>query len=164
MPKRSDGKWVTISEAAEFIGITPQSVRSTYLPFLSDDAVDRAKSPMQVLSGALIELLVRKRADEAKAPESAGEAGKSSNSDEDRYRRAKADLAELELARKMEHLIDRESCRRVLGEWAILIRQMGEVLGKQHGAAASQTVEDTLTECGRVTGELLSASSDEASR
>ncbi len=68
----------------------------------------------------------------------------------ERYRLAKAALAELELAERQQSLLPVDKVREALLRWATLLRRMGERLGKRFGPEASRTVNDTLDECDRV--------------
>ena len=74
----------------------------------------------------------------------------------ERYRLAKAKLAELDLANRKGELIDLEACRDVLVRWAVLIRRLGEVLGKRYGAEATRSVNASLAECQVVVEKALS--------
>lgn len=73
----------------------------------------------------------------------------------ERYRFAKAKHAELDLELRKGELIEKEACREVLSRWAVLIRRMGESLGKRHGRAAADRVANTLVECEAVIKEDL---------
>lgn len=70
----------------------------------------------------------------------------------ERYRQAKASLAELELEERKQSLIPIESIRTTLGQWASQLRSMGDVLGRDFGAEAQKIVNDTLDECERLIG------------
>lgn len=72
----------------------------------------------------------------------------------ERYRLAKAALAELELQERQRTLLPVEKVREVLLRWAMLVRRMAERLGKRYGAEAAGAVSDCLDECGRVIDEL----------
>jgi transcriptional regulator with XRE-family HTH domain len=73
----------------------------------------------------------------------------------ERYRMAKAKLAELDLESRKGELIDREKARDILGRWATLIRRMGERLAKRWGNEAATMVNDTLEECRLIVEESL---------
>jgi phage terminase Nu1 subunit (DNA packaging protein) len=79
----------------------------------------------------------------------------------ERYRLAKAKIAELDLANRKGELIDRETCRDVLVRWAVLIRRLGEVLGKRHGAEATRSVNATLGECESIIAKALAPPEDD---
>lgn len=68
----------------------------------------------------------------------------------ERYRLAKAQLAELELERQKGSLLPREKVRSGLGRFAAILRQLGERLGKRHGPEVFGSVNDALDDCQRV--------------
>lgn len=72
----------------------------------------------------------------------------------ERYRQAKAALAELELAERESSLMSREKALTILGRFAAKIRRMGERLGKRFGADAAIMVNESLTECESDLNEL----------
>ena len=72
----------------------------------------------------------------------------------ERYRLAKAGLAELELQERHHTLLPVDKVRDVLLRWATLLRRLGERLGKRYGAEAAGAVSDCLNECGRVVDDL----------
>ena len=65
----------------------------------------------------------------------------------ERYRLAKAALAELELAERKRVLLPVDKVREALLRWATLVRRMGERLGKRFGHEAAAVVGETLDEC-----------------
>lgn len=75
----------------------------------------------------------------------------------ERYRQAKAALAELDLEERKGQLISREKVRPVLARWAAVIRRCGESLGKVFGASAAEKLNDALDECSRVVDDIGSA-------
>ena len=65
----------------------------------------------------------------------------------ERYRLAKAAIAELELEQRKASLLSRDKARTALVRWASIIRRLGERLGKRYGPEATLTVNDALSEC-----------------
>ena len=65
----------------------------------------------------------------------------------ERYRLAKAKLAELDLENRKGDLIEVAKCRDLLARWAVVLRRMGERLAKRYGNDASLTVNESLSEC-----------------
>lgn len=65
----------------------------------------------------------------------------------ERYRLARAELVEYELAEKRRNMLSREVVRVTLGRWAAILRQCGERLGKRFGSEAVETFNDSLAEC-----------------
>lgn len=78
----------------------------------------------------------------------------------ERYRQAKASLAELELEERRGVLVRVDKVRDILGRWASLIRRLGEHLLKRFGADALQSLRETLEQCDRLKDEF--ATPDEA--
>jgi len=75
------------------------------------------------------------------------DAGDGSSPAQERYRAAKAAIAELQLEQLKGTLLSREAVRGALGRWATLIRRMGERLGKRFGPDAIAAVNEALNEC-----------------
>jgi phage terminase Nu1 subunit (DNA packaging protein) len=65
----------------------------------------------------------------------------------ERYRLAKAKLAELDLETRKGQLIERDKARDIFSRWAVLVRRMGERLSKRFGPDAAATVNETLDSC-----------------
>lgn len=68
----------------------------------------------------------------------------------ERYRAARAQLAELELERQKKTLVPRDAMRNGLSRFAHHLRQLAERMGKRHGPEAAITVNEAIDECGRV--------------
>lgn len=68
----------------------------------------------------------------------------------ERYRLARAQLAELELEQKRRAVFPRDMARSVLGRVASLWRRYGERLGKRHGPEEVVSFNETFTEAQRV--------------
>lgn len=79
----------------------------------------------------------------------------------ERYRLAKAALAELELEERKGSLIPLEKVRDVLSRWSSLIRRMGESLSKRFGKDAAELLNETLAECRRLVPNDDADSTDE---
>lgn len=67
----------------------------------------------------------------------------------ERYRAARAQLAELELERQKKSLVPRDAIRNGLSRFAHQLRQLAERMGKRHGPEAAITVNEAIDECGR---------------
>jgi phage terminase Nu1 subunit (DNA packaging protein) len=65
----------------------------------------------------------------------------------ERYRLAKAAIAELDLEERKGNLLSREKVRAILIRWATIIRRLGERLAKHFGNQAAGMVNDSLGEC-----------------
>lgn len=68
----------------------------------------------------------------------------------ERYRQAKAALAELELEERKGTLLSRDKARSTLGRWASIVRRLGERLGRRYGPEATTAVNDAILECQHV--------------
>ena len=68
----------------------------------------------------------------------------------ERYRAAKADLAEMQLERERGELISRDHVRAALGRWAGPLRRAGEILEKQHGQSARKVLDEALAQCDEI--------------
>ena len=64
----------------------------------------------------------------------------------ERYRLAKAETAEYDLAERKGELLSREKARTALGRLAMMLRRLGERLGKSYGNEAAQAVNDVILE------------------
>lgn len=62
----------------------------------------------------------------------------------ERYRQARAEAAELELAQRRRELLPVEQVQQILGAAAALIRQAGEVLQRRHGPAAADILTKAI--------------------
>jgi phage terminase Nu1 subunit (DNA packaging protein) len=65
----------------------------------------------------------------------------------ERYRLAKAKHAELDLEHRKGELIDVNKCRDILGQWASVIRKMGDRVSKRFGIEANLMVTDAIDAC-----------------
>jgi phage terminase Nu1 subunit (DNA packaging protein) len=65
----------------------------------------------------------------------------------ERYRLAKAKHAELDLEHRKGELIEVGKCRDILGQWASVIRKMGDRVSKRFGIEANLMVTDAIDAC-----------------
>ena len=70
----------------------------------------------------------------------------------ERYRLAKAAIAELDLEERRGGLMALGKVRTALGRWSAIIRHLGERLAKRYGNEAAESLNDALAECHRVIG------------
>jgi len=75
----------------------------------------------------------------------------------ERYREARASLAELELAQREHQLVSVEQARAVLLRWAAVIKRAGERLRKRQ-LEAHRTLAEALVECAKIVDELAAKS------
>lgn len=72
----------------------------------------------------------------------------------ERYRLAKAELAEMDALERRGQLISTEKAKTILDRWAMVIRRMGEGLGRRYGAEAATEVNLALGECEHIVHEF----------
>jgi hypothetical protein len=153
--------WSTVATAAEFLDLTPQAIRQTYLPAMADCDVDRKRTPLTLRVSAVVDLMIQRRLDETKKHQPI-------QSDDplladgdspalERYRLAKAKHAELDLEQRKGELIDKEKCRDVLARWGSTIRKMGDRISKRFGIEANQMVSEAIDECESIVKGLANA-------
>lgn len=68
----------------------------------------------------------------------------------ERYRQAKAAIAELDYAERQKELMARDKVKSLFARWAAVLRRMGEKISKRFGNEAAITVNDALRECGEI--------------
>ncbi len=156
-PHESRG-WVTIQKAAELLATSSQNLRQSHIPDLAPEHIRSDRRPAEVYFPGLHETIARKRvADAIRSRPTIADDPLLNEGDSpglERYRMAKAKLAELDLEARKEQLIDREKARDIFGRWATLIRRAGERLSKRWGNEAAAMLNETLDECGAIVAEL----------
>lgn len=127
---------------------------------MRDADIRKSANPIVFRVAALIEVMVEKRvADrvvnvpQVPADELLLEDGDSPALE--RYRLAKAKLAELDLETRKGQLIERDKARDIFSRWAVLVRRMGERLAKRFGPDAAATVNETLDSCRAAVVEVV---------
>jgi phage terminase Nu1 subunit (DNA packaging protein) len=80
----------------------------------------------------------------------------------ERYRLAKAALAELDLEERRGVLLSRDKARSALTLWGSIIRRMGDMLGKKFGTDAALAISDALAECRRLVDTHFGDPDDES--
>lgn len=73
----------------------------------------------------------------------------------ERYRLAKAELSELELAEKRKQLLPRGVVRQALASWAAILRNAGDQLGRRFGVGAQRVLTDALDGCHDATAAIV---------
>lgn len=82
----------------------------------------------------------------------------------ERYRLAKAAIAELDLEERKKSLLSRDTVRMVLSRWGSILRRVGERFQKTCPEAASALC-DALDECDHVIGyELGDSANDDGAK
>lgn len=72
----------------------------------------------------------------------------------ERYRQARAAIAELELARLRRQLVPREEVHAVFEQVARTLRTAGEILARHHGDDARQVLEDAIDNAHRLLEQI----------
>lgn len=154
MTNENSTGWTTVREAADLLGITPQGIRASYIPSLTDSDIRRGK-PLRVRFVAIVDILTARRVAELAREAANGDQLLAGDSPAlERYRLAKAKHAELDLENRRGQLIDRTKCREVLGRWAAILRRTGEVLSSRYGNDTAEEMNDALKECAIVVNDL----------
>ena len=148
--KTPKDSWITMDEAARFLNITRQGVQNSYLPVLEKRDVDRDQKPMRVRAAAILDIATSRRATAQEEPLMS----EGNSPALERYRLAKAKLAELDLHLRKNDLIEVARAKEVFLRWSVLVRRMGERLSKRFGPDAAATVNETLDSCRAATAEI----------
>ncbi len=140
-----------MATASKWLGKTERGIRLSYIPELQPADVKKNRKPMLIKISAIMEVHVPRRAAErmrdfVNDPEMVG--GDSVGLE--RYRLAKAKLAELDLATRMGDLIEVSVFRDGMARWAAVFRRMGERLAKKFGPDAAKIVNAALKECDKI--------------
>lgn len=120
--------------AAWIVGMTPRGLRDTDCPRNQDGSYNARD---------LVAWIVQRQLPVSADPLLA----EGDSAALERYRMAKAKLAELDLEVRKGELIEVGRCRDMLARWAVVIRRMGERLSKRYGNDAALTVNESLSEC-----------------
>lgn len=72
----------------------------------------------------------------------------------ERFRNARADLAELERDQKRKELVPRHEVHQVMGQVADVLRNAGTVLGKRWGAEARRVLDKAIDDAQRLVRQL----------
>ena len=75
----------------------------------------------------------------------------------ERYRLAAAKLKELDLEERKTSLLPRDKVRTALGRFSLILRQLGERLGKRYGPEAQLSLKDAIDDCRRVVDDEFGA-------
>jgi hypothetical protein len=122
-------------------GVSVQGFHKSVLPHAPEEAIDRREKPLLVCGPGLLKAYVAKEL--AKQSQSDPMTGPSSPNLE-RWRAARADLAELEREQREGNLIPREEIHDGLVRLAARLRKFGETLQRQFGPEAHRLLEELL--------------------
>jgi len=141
-PKSSQPGWVTIRAAAELLGKTPSGVRRSFVPLLPPEAIVAEPTPCHLHAPTLIDALIaRAKASILTSDPMAAEADSPAL---ERWRAAKAELAEYELAEKRETVVPIEAVKDEMTAFSDSLRRFGERLMRRYGPDASRDMNKAL--------------------
>lgn len=140
--KPDDYGWFSITEAAEIFGLTVMGFRTSILPLVQEE--DRRKPKPNVV------LLRARGVIEAYAAKLAARSTERPTTDDDavmmaggnspaleRFRAAKAELTEMEVARQRRTHVNTRDFHDLLMRFASLVRKGGEILQRRFGPDAA---------------------------
>ena len=147
-----------MSKAADLLGFSPQGLRQTWLPSLSESDVRRNKRPIEVNVPALVERMILARVEEAAKARVVSSGDPLLDGGEspalERYRLAKAKHAELDLAHRKGELIDVEKSRSIMLRWGKHLRRAGELIGRKC-TECHEILAESLRECEEIIDDEL---------
>ena len=159
MAVKPERGWFTKSDCLAFLGLGRAYFDAEIRPRIPADCIKRLgkarNSPMLLLGRAVYEAAASRKgavaAREADREASGGDpmlAGGDSPGLE-RFRMARAKIAELDLAARESSLIPRDKVHDGLGRLATIIRGAGESLQRQFGAEAQDVLDEVLADFDR---------------
>ena len=138
---------------ATLLACSVQNVRANILPRLGGNDVIEGR-PTLLRFVAVLDVIVERRiAERKRSPVDDPLLVEGDSPGLERYRLAKASLAELDLAERKGQLIDVSTCRHTLSRWAAILRRSGERVARLH-PEAGLTLSEALIECEAVVEEL----------
>ena len=149
-PKNNRPGWASARQLSDILGITIQGISQSYQPVLVETDIDKSGRPTLLRCAAVLDIYVSRRADQFLEPLQDG----GDSPALERYRLAKAKLAELDLHLRKNDLIERDKAKEIFLRWAVLVRRMGERLSKRFGPDAAATVNETLDACRIAVSEI----------
>ena len=148
MTKPTKPTWITRKVAAEFVGLSPGQFDDAIRPLLGGDAVRGRGKTLEYLASAVVAAHVRREVDRAKPPESDDAmlaAGVDSPALE-RYRMARAQLAERDLAERDANLLQADACGDLMRRGINAMRGAGEKLTRRFGNDAGTIYNEAIDE------------------
>ena len=140
---KATAKPQTRAEIAVAIGVSERTLGTWYSAGCPRDDIEAIKAWRQARDDA------RKSRDDALMDESVTSPAL------ERYRAARAGLAELELLQRREQLIDREIMHQVLSRLAHFIREAGDKLAREYGSGAHEIVNEALDQYENVVDQFF---------
>jgi len=137
---------------ARCFGTTPQNFRQTILPLVPASCQKKDGRRLLVFGRGCLEAWYANRL--RKEIDRDPMEGDGESPSIERWRHARADLAELELEAKKGNLVRREEIHKGLVELAARLRQFGETLQRDFGADAHRLLEELLDDYQREVDRL----------
>lgn len=146
----SGKRWSVLSqrEVAEFCGVDPGTIQTWVRQGLPRHGAGKGRFRYD-----LSEIHRWTHARKADPPAAAGDDPLLAGTDSpglERYRLARAALAELELDERQKNVVRVEVIRDALLRFADILRRLGDRLNRRYGADAGLAVYDAIDECRRV--------------
>lgn len=135
-PLRGDAGWVSVAEAAEFIGITPAGFRSSLMPLLPPDAIRRQK-PAAVHGPAVVEVVTRREVEAVARRVSQAEVSTGGTPLEE-MRKWEAKRRELKYHQESGAMVDLADVDRGFMSIAEVLRRAGEAIRIEYGDNAAK--------------------------
>jgi hypothetical protein len=144
------------AEVLKLCGVSDETFRTVIRPMLAADHSRRETSrgnPLRFFAPAVVAVLVqRAAAADIDDPMLAGDGSPAL----ERYRLARAKLAELDFSQRCGQLVPVADFVGMLGPLSAILRGAGDELGIKYGADAQRLLNDSLDEFGRQVEERLS--------
>jgi len=157
MGKDGERNWVKVAALAAVFGITPQRIHGIIkeLPAEAVRLAVKRGEPTWINGPAFVSWWVERAVQRRRPvrgengdPLLVGEGGPASPALE-KYREARAALAELELGERRRDLLPRSAVHEVFGRVAFRLRDAGEQLQREHGSEAHEVLNEALDDAER---------------
>lgn len=148
-PRENDAYWLPVAVLARCFAVSPQGFRASILPLVAEGDRRQAPAGIHIFGRAAIEAWVRRESERQAREIAAGDpmlTGPATSEGLERYRVARAGLAELELQERLRNLIDRAKAHDLFVRAAHVFRGTGEALGRTFGPDAAKMFNDGLKE------------------
>lgn len=137
--------WFSRQDCARFVGMKPDNLDKQYRGLLPDDAVEKRGNVIFYHTPTLLELVIEKRGGQSRLDDDAllsGEGGDSPSLE--RLRRAKAEIAELDLAERKKEVVTRLTVVELLARAHGGLRGLIERWERRHRQSEAQELRDAL--------------------
>ena len=164
-----DEYWLSVTDLSKAFGMSPQGFRASVLPHIPDDARRQGPRGLEIFGRAAIETWGDRRAQRKRLETACEVAGGDAmlaaglSPALERYREARAGLAEVELAERRGVTVNVSKAHAIFTRAAHYFRSTGELLQRTFGPDAVAIFNDGLKEAIRVVDKLVEADApDEA--